>query len=84
MNQKGTPCYQSPEQFPQSGKPIVGKPADVYCFGSIIYEIIFEKIPWTLDDVETFDDLYKNIVIEKKRPKLLTEESNIFFFNYII
>jgi serine/threonine protein kinase len=72
---KGTPSYQSPEQFPQLGKQNVGKPADVYCFGSVIYEVIFEKIPWSLnEDVESFDDLYQSIVIDKKRPKILTDE----------
>ena len=40
QDQKGTPIYQSPEQFPQVNKPIVGKPADVYSFGNIIYEIM--------------------------------------------
>jgi serine/threonine protein kinase len=46
QTQKGTPIYQSPgkffynkniEQFPQNGDRIVSTPADIYCFGSIIY-----------------------------------------------
>jgi serine/threonine protein kinase len=45
-NEIGTPAYQSPEQFPQNTTPSVGKPADVYGFGSILYEILFEIPPW--------------------------------------
>jgi serine/threonine protein kinase len=40
QDQKGTPVYQSPEQFPQNNKPNVGKHSDVYSFGNIIYEIL--------------------------------------------
>ena len=40
LDQKGTPAYQSPEQFPQMNKPNVGKYSDVYSFGNIIYEIL--------------------------------------------
>jgi serine/threonine protein kinase len=41
QDQKGTPIYQSPEQFPQQNKPNVGKYSDVYSFGNIIYEIMY-------------------------------------------
>jgi eukaryotic-like serine/threonine-protein kinase len=41
QEQKGTPIYQSPEQFPQENKPNVGKHSDVYSFGNIIYEIVY-------------------------------------------
>ena len=41
LEQKGTPIYQSPEQFPQDNKQIVGKHSDVYSFGNIIYEIMY-------------------------------------------
>jgi serine/threonine protein kinase len=79
ITQKGTPIYQSPEQFPQDNKPIVGKPADIYGFGSIIYEVIFETLPWSLEGISryfnlilylSFDELYKAVVIDKKRPKI--------------
>jgi serine/threonine protein kinase len=41
QEQKGTPVYQSPEQFPQNNKPNVGTHSDVYSFGNIIYEILY-------------------------------------------
>jgi hypothetical protein len=53
----------------------VGKPADVFCFGSIMYELIYEAIPWSFDGIDTFEELYKNVVIDKKLPKLLNDES---------
>jgi serine/threonine protein kinase len=71
---KGTPSYQSPEQFPQSNKPIVGKPADVYCFGSILYEVLFGISPWTLEKVETLDDLNDLVVKQFKRPGIPTDK----------
>ncbi len=40
QDQKGTPIYQSPEQFPQREKTPVGKHSDVYALGSIIYELV--------------------------------------------
>jgi serine/threonine protein kinase len=40
QDQKGTPIYQSPEQFPQDEKPNVGKHSDVYALGNIIYELL--------------------------------------------
>jgi serine/threonine protein kinase len=84
--QVGTPIYQSPEQFPQNNKPIVSKPADVYCFGSIIYEVIFEIPPWTLEKVETYDELYKSVVLERKRPYIPIKQNSEFyiFFKSII
>jgi serine/threonine protein kinase len=85
MTQKGTPVYQSPEQFPQKDKPFVGTPADVYCFGSIVYHVIFEFPPWTLENVSTFDELYKLVVLDQKRPMIPTnkEFDNEFYKLFI-
>jgi len=61
---KGTPAYQSPEQFP-GGNQKVGTASDVYCFGSVIYELLFNIAPWSYDKIESFDDLYKCVMTEK-------------------
>jgi tRNA A-37 threonylcarbamoyl transferase component Bud32 len=75
----GTPIYQSPEQFQypfESKKPKICKGSDVYCFGSIIYEILFQILPWSLEEIESLDELFQLVVIEKKRPKILYDKFN--------
>jgi hypothetical protein len=46
-----------------------------------MYEVIFEIIPWSLDDVETFDDLYKNIIIDKSTPRIPKDSESKYFMN---
>jgi hypothetical protein len=44
-----------------------------------LYELIFEKIPWSVEGVESFDQLYKYVVIEKKRPTIPKDEGKYIF-----
>jgi serine/threonine protein kinase len=49
IGNRGTPIYQSPEQFSgEDSKSYSGTPSDIYSFGCILYEIIFEIYPWEL------------------------------------
>jgi serine/threonine protein kinase len=64
QNGQGTPLYQSPEQFPQKNKPLVGKYSDVFSFGCIIYEILFERVIWSIEKIEMYDQLYHMVVFE--------------------
>jgi hypothetical protein len=40
----------------------------------MLYEIIYEKAPWTLDNVTSFDELYTKVILEKARPTLIKSE----------
>jgi serine/threonine protein kinase len=84
QEQKGTPVYQSPEQYPQNNKPFVGKEADIYGFGSIIYEIILEKIPWTLEKINDYEELKYLVVTLHQRPKIPNDKYDnitLYLFN---
>ena len=47
---EGTPVFYSPEQC--SGDPYLGKPADCWAFGIILYVMIFGKLPYFEADDE--------------------------------
>jgi serine/threonine protein kinase len=44
------------------GKSHAGTASDVYSFACIIYEILFEIMPWGLDDIESMFDLRRRIL----------------------
>jgi hypothetical protein len=35
-----------------------------------MYELIFEILPWSLEDIQNYDNLFKLVVMDKKRPKI--------------
>ena len=47
---EGTPVFYSPEQC--SGEPYLGKPADCWAFGIVLYVMIFGKLPFFEADDE--------------------------------
>ncbi|EAY01511.1 CAMK family protein kinase [Trichomonas vaginalis G3] len=50
---EGTPVFYSPEQC--SGEPYLGKPADCWAFGIVLYLMIFGKLPFfEADDEEIY------------------------------
>jgi serine/threonine protein kinase len=70
INKQGTPIYQSPEQFSNiNNKSKFDTSSDVYSFGCVIYEIIFEITPWTLEKIDDFDDL-KYKILNGYRPSI--------------
>jgi serine/threonine protein kinase len=63
---------------------MVGKKADVYGFGSIIYEILFDRHPWSIENLSDYDEL-KNLVVNlNKRPQIPKQNFNnveLYFIN---
>jgi receptor-interacting serine/threonine-protein kinase 2 len=69
---KGTPIYQAPviniyknkEQFisEYSNRSKSDTYSDIYSYGCIIYEILFEIMPWEIDNVQNIMDLRKRII----------------------
>ena len=55
----GSPAYLSPEMLSNAG---VGRPADVYQLGAVLYEMLVGVPPFFTDNIR---DLYKNIKKEK-------------------
>jgi hypothetical protein len=35
-----------------------------------MYEVLYEITPWTLENVTSFDELYKKVIIDKQTPKI--------------
>lgn len=72
--QKGTIYYQSPEIILENK---ISKPSDIYSLGIIIYELLFNTLPFkltdlSLDNIKTFS---KEIMI----PPIETTDNNILY-----
>ena len=51
----GSPAYLPPEMFSKKG---VGRPADIYQLGAVLYELLLGLPPYYTENIEV---LYKNI-----------------------
>ena len=51
----GSPAYLAPEMFSSSG---VGKPADIYQMGAVLYELLVGLPPFYTENLQT---LYRSI-----------------------
>ena len=55
----GSPAYLAPEMLTEKG---VGRPADIYQMGAVLYELLFGIPPFYTDNIKK---LYKNIATAK-------------------
>jgi serine/threonine protein kinase len=74
---KGTPIYTAPEMFPDSeGISHCDTHSDIYSLGCIIYEIIFEIIPWEKENIQNIFQLQKKVVTLNERPSIPKFKNN--------
>ena len=66
----GTPAYQSPEQWRDDEEERLTEKTDVYSFGSILLEVLTDRIPWYGEKSKYA--IYQHVVVEKRSPPVHT------------